>query len=194
MRLEVRCCCDPGRLIGTLDVPVDQVRLGQRLVFATTPSPDFLAFPRFSTSGALEAHITCEVAVFERAAGAPRTLALRLRYTDFYSAARAAKLAPPTNDEKRLLAATTELFHALFMRRVALRFVGVSVTNLEPDRRQNELFDSPANRRWYLNRGVDSVRDRYGWNAVFYGKGLQLREHYAMKPGGLVLSTPCLSR
>jgi len=123
-----------------------------------------------------------------------RTLALRLRYTDFFSAARATKLAPPTNDEKRLLAAAMELFHALFTRRVALRFVGVSVTNLEPDRRQNELFDSPANRRCYLNRGVDSVRDRYGWNAVFYGKGLELREHYAQTPTGLLLSTPCLSR
>jgi len=123
-----------------------------------------------------------------------RTLALRLRYTDFYSVNRSAKLAPPTNDEKLLLAAALELFRALFTRRVALRFVGVSVANLEPERRQNELFDPLANRRWYLNRGVDAIRERFGWNALFYGKGLQLREHYATKPNGLVLSTPCLSR
>jgi DNA polymerase-4 len=130
-----------------------------------------------------------------RAAGRQaRTVSLRLRYTDFYSAARAARLAPPTNDEKSLLGAALELFQALFTRRVALRFVGVSVTNLEPDRRQNELFDAEANRRWYLNRGVDAIRGRFGWNAVFYGQGLQLREHYAAKPNGLVLSTPCLSR
>jgi len=70
----------------------------------------------------------------------------------------------------------------------------VSVANLEPERRQNELFDPMANRRWYLNRGVDAIRERFGWNALFYGKGLQLREHYATKPNGLVLSTPCLSR
>ncbi len=123
-----------------------------------------------------------------------RTIALRLRYTDFYSAARAAKLAPPTNDEKALLAVALEIFRALFTRRVALRWVGVSAANLEPERRQNELFDREANRRWYLNRGVDAIRGRFGWNAVFYGKGLQLREHYASKPTGLVLSTPCLSR
>jgi len=123
-----------------------------------------------------------------------RTLALRLRYTDFYSAARTTKLLPPTNDEKSLLAAALELFRALFTRRVALRFVGLSVTNLEPDHRQNDLFDAAANRRWYLNRSVDTVRGRFGWNALFYGKGLQLREHYAAKPTGLVLSTPCLSR
>jgi len=123
-----------------------------------------------------------------------RTLALRLRYTDSYSAARSTKLSPPANDEKVLLANAVEMFRALFTRRVALRWVGVSVTNLEPERRQNELFDRTANRRWYLTRGVDTVRGRFGWNAVFYGKGLELRQHYATKPTGLVLSTPCLSR
>jgi DNA polymerase-4 len=123
-----------------------------------------------------------------------RTLALRLRYTDSFSAGRALKLDPPANDEKTLLAAAMELFHELFTRRVALRWVGLQVANLEPEQRQNELFDRCANRRWYLNRGVDAVRGRFGWNAVFYGKGLELREHYATKPTGLVLSTPCLSR
>ena len=123
-----------------------------------------------------------------------RTLALRLRYMDSLSAARAAPLRPPTHDEKQLLAAALELFRALFTRRVALRFVGLSVSNLEPDRRQNELFDYEANRRWYLNRGMDRVRGRFGWNALYYAKGLRLRERYSMKPTGLVLSTPCLSR
>jgi hypothetical protein len=104
------------------------------------------------------------------------------------------RLERATNDERELLAASRELFAKLFTRRVAIRHVGISVMNLEMDRRQNELFDTDANRRWYLNREVDRVRGRYGWNAVFYGKGLELREHYATKPTGLVLSTPCLSR
>ncbi len=123
-----------------------------------------------------------------------RTLGVKLRYVDSLSAARATRLAPPTHDEKQLLAAALEVFRALFTRRAALRFIGVSVTHLEPDRRQNELFDMDANRRWYLNRGMDRVRGRYGWNALYYGKGLQLREHYETKQNGLVLSTPCLSR
>ena len=123
-----------------------------------------------------------------------RTIGLRVRYVDSFSAHQTARLTRPTNDERDLLAAAMELFGKLFTRRMAVRLVGVSVTNLEPDRRQNELFDTNANQRWYLNRGVDSVRGRFGWNAVFYGKGLELREHYATKPNGLVLSTPCLSR
>ena len=122
------------------------------------------------------------------------TAGVRLRYVDHFSAHQTVRLMHPTNDERELLAATKELFSKLFTRRVAIRHVGVSVTNLDVDRRQNELFDTDANRRWYLNREVDKVRGRYGWNAVFYGKGLELREHYATKENGLVLSTPCLSR
>jgi DNA polymerase-4 len=123
-----------------------------------------------------------------------RTIGLRIRYVDHFSAQQTVRLGKPTNDERELLAAAKDLFDKLFTRRVAVRLIGVSVTNLETDRRQNELFDTNANRRWYLNRGLDSVRGRYGWNAVFYGNGLELREHYASKPNGLVLSTPCLSR
>jgi DNA polymerase-4 len=123
-----------------------------------------------------------------------RTIGLRIRYMDHFSAHQTVRIGKPTNDERELLAAAKDVFDKLFTRRVAVRLVGVNVTNLEADRRQNELFDTDANRRWHLNRGMDSVRGRYGWNAVFYGNGLELREHYASKPNGLVLSTPCLSR
>ncbi|HEV2388158.1 MAG TPA: DNA polymerase IV [Candidatus Acidoferrales bacterium] len=123
-----------------------------------------------------------------------RSLTLKIRYVDSYAAARQMPLDPATNDEKTLLEAALEMFHSLCARRVALGWVGLSVARLEPDRRQNELFDAESNRRWYLNRGVDAVRRRFGWNAVFYGRGLVLRRHYATKPSGLVLSTPCLSR
>ena len=123
-----------------------------------------------------------------------RTIGLCIRYVDHFSAHQTMRLSQPSNDERELLATAKDLFGKLFTRRVAVRLAGVSVTNLETDKRQHELFDTHANRRWYLNRGLDSVRGRYGWNAVFYGKGLELREHYATKPNGLVLSTPCLSR
>src|SRR5438552_7912652 len=123
-----------------------------------------------------------------------RTIGLRIRYVDQFLVHQTVRISKPTNDERELLVTAKDLFGRLFTRRVAVRLVGVSVTNLETDKRQNELFDTRANRRWYLNREMDRVRGRFGWNAVFYGKGLALREHYATKPNGLVLSTPCLSR
>src|SRR5437016_339803 len=111
-----------------------------------------------------------------------RTLGLRLRYVDYFSAHQAVRLIKPTNDERELLSAAKEMFGKLFTRRVAVRLAGVSVTNLEADRRQNELFDNRTNRRSYLNREMDRVRSRLGWNAAFYGKGLAPREHYATSP------------
>jgi DNA polymerase-4 len=123
-----------------------------------------------------------------------RTIGLRIRHVDHFSTHRTVRITKPTNDERELLAAAKELFDKLFTRRAAVHLVAISVTNLETDKRQHELFDTNANRRWYLNRGLDPVRGRYRSNAVFYGKGLQLREHYATKPNCLVLSTPCLSR
>jgi DNA polymerase IV len=123
-----------------------------------------------------------------------RSLGLRIRYVDHFSAHQTLRLMKPSNDERALHTTAMDLFQKLFTRRVAVRLIGVNVVNLDLDRRQNELFDHNPNRRWHLNRGVDNGRKRFGWNALFYRKGLQLREHYPSKPGGLVLSTPCLSR
>jgi DNA polymerase-4 len=122
------------------------------------------------------------------------TVGVRLRYVDQYSEHQTMRLRRATNDERELLAAGKELLAKLFTRRVAIRHIGVSVAKLDADCRQNELFDTDANRRWYLNREVDRMRGHYGWNAVSYVKGLKLRKHYATKRNGLVLSTPSLSR
>jgi DNA polymerase IV len=99
-----------------------------------------------------------------------RTIGVRLRYVDQYSAHRAIRLACPSNDERELLVAATELFAELFTRRMAIRQVGVSVTNLQADRRQSELLDTDANRLRYLSPAVDRARARCGWSAVFHGK------------------------
>jgi DNA polymerase IV len=122
------------------------------------------------------------------------TIGLRVRYIDHFSTHQTVRIPRATNDEREILYVARELLSKLFTRRVAVRLIGVNATHFEADKRQHELFDTNVNRRWYLNRGVDSVRGRYGWNAVFYGKGLELREHYETKQNGLVLSTPCLSR
>src|SRR5204863_3800393 len=84
-----------------------------------------------------------------------RTIGLRIRYVDHFSAHQTVRLTKPTNDERELLSAAKELFGKLFTRRVAVRLAGISVTSREQDRRQNELSDTHANRRWYRNRHMD---------------------------------------
>jgi DNA polymerase-4 len=83
-----------------------------------------------------------------------RTIGVRIRYVDYFSAHQTVRITRPSNDERELLAEAKELFARLFTRRVAVRLVGVNVTNLEADRRQHELFDTDRNRRWHLNRGI----------------------------------------
>jgi DNA polymerase-4 len=95
-----------------------------------------------------------------------RTLGLHLRYVDHFSAHHAVRLSKPTNDESKLLVVAKDLFAKLFAQRVAVKLVGVSVTNLETDRGQNKLVDARSNRRWYLSREMHRVCGRFGWNAV----------------------------
>jgi DNA polymerase IV len=60
-----------------------------------------------------------------------RTIGLRISYVDQFTTRQTARLARPCNDPRELLAEAKELFAKLFTRRVAVRSVGLSVTNLE---------------------------------------------------------------
>jgi DNA polymerase IV len=97
------------------------------------------------------------------------TMGVRVRYADHCSAHQTVRLACPTNDERELLAAAKELFAKLVARGVAVRQVGLSVANLDAERRQNELVDAQGSRHRYLNREVHTARGRYGWKAVLHG-------------------------
>lgn len=76
-----------------------------------------------------------------------RTLLLRLRYTDELDAHRSMPLEAGINDSKALAAAAGALLGALFTRRVAVRWIGLTVTHLVPESLQNHLFDRQANRQ-----------------------------------------------
>jgi DNA polymerase-4 len=97
------------------------------------------------------------------------SIGVRVRYVDQSSAQQTIRLVRPTNDEGELLATAKELFAKAVARGVAVRQVGVSVANLESERREQERFDTQESRRRYANREADSVRDSYGWHAVLQG-------------------------
>src|SRR5260221_12193116 len=56
-----------------------------------------------------------------------RTIGLRIRYVDHFSAHQPVGLTQPTNDDRELLAGAKALLIKLFTRRVAVGLVGVSV-------------------------------------------------------------------
>jgi len=117
---------------------------------------------------------------------------LRIRTSIIFRRPDDAHSANQPIDERELLAAAKDLFAKLVPRAWRPASPGVSVHNLETDKRQHHSFDTKRNRRWYLNRGLDSVAAAT-LERRLHGKGLELREHYATSPNGLVLSTPALS-
>ena len=69
-----------------------------------------------------------------------RTIGLRIRYVDHFSAHQTTRLTRPSNDDRELRAEAKELFAQLFARHVAVQMVGVNVTNLEAACWQDVLY------------------------------------------------------
>ena len=90
-----------------------------------------------------------------------RTVTLKLRYADFQTLQRSRTLTP-TCSELELYPVIRELFQRARSRRVAIRLLGVRLSNLRPHAAQLSLFDQGE----ALHRALDSVRKRYGYDAL----------------------------
>ena len=90
-----------------------------------------------------------------------RTVTLKLRYADFQTLTRARTITP-TCSELELYPVIVALFRSARKRRTAIRLLGICLSNLRPQDQQLCLFDTTAP----LHRTVDSIRDRYGYEAL----------------------------
>jgi DNA polymerase-4 len=90
-----------------------------------------------------------------------RTVSLKLRYADFETLSRS-RTVLATASELELYPVVRELFERARQRRIAIRLLGICLSNLRPEQSQLSLFDvhSP------LHRAVDKARSRYGFEAV----------------------------
>jgi len=96
-----------------------------------------------------------------------RCVTLKLRLADFRTFTRNRSLLSSTDSDVEVFAAARELLRGFELPRVAVRLVGVSVSALSGEC-QWGLFSSAA-RLWRLYCSIDSVRDRYGDEAVMAG-------------------------
>ena len=90
-----------------------------------------------------------------------RTVTLKLRYADFQTLQRSRTLTP-TCSELELYPVIRELFLRARTRRTAIRLLGIRLSNLRPQAAQLRLFDHGEP----LHRAMDSVRQRYGYDAL----------------------------
>jgi DNA polymerase-4 len=90
-----------------------------------------------------------------------RTVSLKLRYADFQTLMRSRTLTP-TCSELELYPVVYELFEQARTRRVAIRLLGLCLSNLRPHDEQLCLFDAKEP----LHRAVDGIRERFGYDAL----------------------------
>lgn len=96
-----------------------------------------------------------------------RRVTLKLRLSDFRTFTRARTLTSSTDADLEVFAVARVLLRQFKLPRVAVRLIGVSLSNLSKDC-QWGLFSRSA-RLWRLYQGIDSVRDTYGQDAVVSG-------------------------
>lgn len=123
------------------------------------------------------------------------TVGLKLRYSDFRTVTRCRTIADPSDHDDAFYDVLVELFGRLYTRRVAIRLVGVTLSNLSASGRQIQLFDEAQHRRRSrIYASVDAVRERFGFSAVLTSRALDLLETHPRKADGFELPVACLSR
>ena len=123
-----------------------------------------------------------------------RTITMKIRYGDFEGSVKSRTLLSPTDDTAVLFREFVNLYPHIHTRKVALRLIGITVSNFITTSRQQDLLDADAEKREHVNTGIDSIREKYGFNSIDYGDTMQLRQCYAEDEEGLILKTPSLSR
>lgn len=85
MRLEVRCCCDPGRLLGTLEVPRFKLFAGAELHYVIKPHMRILRLVEgrgFEAELTDHQHLTLKVLPFDPGADGDNYLAVNSNDVD----------------------------------------------------------------------------------------------------------------
>lgn len=112
-----------------------------------------------------------------------RTITLKFRYADFQTHTASRTLLSPTDDEKILLETARDLLRRHWTRRVRLRLVGVSVSNLQRAAWQLDLFDeATTRRRIQLHGAVDALRRRHGFEVIHRARSLESEGKPMRKP------------
>ncbi len=93
------------------------------------------------------------------------TVNIKLRYSDFQTLTRM-KAIKPTDDDKIIFDTAWSLLMKAHTRRVAVRLIGVRLTNFSPYSEQEFLFEDYEIKRKKILRAVTRIRDKYGYSII----------------------------
>ncbi len=107
------------------------------------------------------------------------TVTVKIRFADFETHTHGRTLPEPTDLNQEIVSAALDLleeFLEAHPRGMGLRLLGVTVSNLSPPTSQLALFAGRRARLRQLDKGVDRLRERYGFDKLLRGRTLSLRK------------------
>jgi DNA polymerase-4 len=111
-----------------------------------------------------------------------RTVTLKLRYADFETINRRTTSREATNlDDKIFQSAVRLLDSTLAKKYRAVRLIGLEVSNLINSETQLGLFDAENKKLEQVDRAIDSIRDKYGFDSIQTGYTMELKQKYSGK-------------
>ncbi|MDA3021594.1 MAG: DNA polymerase IV [Actinomycetota bacterium] len=118
-------------------------------------------------------HLADEVGTRVRGAGyVTRTIAIKVRFSDFTTVSRSRTLTSPTDVTQELYETARALYDSLGLERVRVRLVGVRAEGLQvaEGAAQQLVLGAPAHGRREAEMAVDALRARFGAGAVLPGR------------------------
>lgn len=111
-----------------------------------------------------------------------RTVTVKVRFSDFTTRTIQRTLASATDDETVFVPVARELLREAWSPGIGVRLLGIGVSGFEERAEQLDLLGTIADEgeasqrpREGLVRGVDAVRERFGDDAVKFGRDLRKR-------------------
>ena len=101
-----------------------------------------------------------------------RTVTVKIRYADFVTHTCSHTLSRPLDVDEAFFKEVLALFRTGRRRRYHLRLVGVGLSNLVPRAWQDDLFDQELPLLRELDLKLDTIREKYGKEAVRRGAAL----------------------
>jgi len=105
-----------------------------------------------------------------------KCVSIKVRYADFTTITRQRTLPQLTDLDQTIFEIGNNLLEkAVADNRLAIRLIGIGVSNLSEPGMQLSLMNNTEQRLEKLNRAVDRIRDKYGFAAIQTGRTIHIK-------------------